>query len=53
LDVKLSGDHGSQQETCFNKSLKRNCTVSTGIPNLGVWCKKWSNWISEVGQKNL
>ena len=24
---------------CFNKSFKRNCTISTGIPNLGVWCK--------------
>jgi len=21
---------------CFNKSFIRNCTVSTGIPNLGV-----------------
>jgi len=31
-----------------------NCTISTGIPNLGVWCKKWSNWTSrvEVGKKN-
>jgi len=25
---------------CFNKSFKRHCTISTGIPNLGVWCKK-------------
>jgi len=24
----------------FNKSFKRNCTISTGIPKLGVWCKK-------------
>jgi len=24
---------------CFNKSFKRNCTISTGIPNLWVWCK--------------
>jgi len=37
---------------CFNKSFKRNCTISTGIPNLGVWCEKWSNWASGVGQKN-
>jgi len=39
---------------CFNKSFKRNCTISTGNPNLGAWCKKWSNWTSGVvvGQKN-
>jgi len=39
---------------CFNKSFKRNCTISTGSPNLRVWCKKWSNWTSGVGvgQKN-
>jgi len=24
---------------CFNKSFIRNCTDSTGIPNLGMWCK--------------
>ena len=24
---------------CFNKSFIRNCTISTGIPNLGVWRK--------------
>ena len=36
---------------CFNKSFIRNCTISTGIPNIGVWCKKWSSWISAVGQK--
>jgi len=29
----------------------RNCTISTGIPNLRVWCKKWSNWASGVGYK--
>jgi len=33
---------------CFNKSFKRNCTISTGC-NLWVWCKKWSNWTSGVG----
>jgi len=39
---------------CFKKSFKRNCTISTGIPNLRVWFKKWSNWTSgiEVGEKN-
>ena len=36
---------------CFNKSLKRNYTILTGTPNLGVWCKKWLNWTSGVGQK--
>jgi len=25
---------------CFNKSFIRNCTISTGILNSGVWCKK-------------
>ena len=28
---------------CCNKSFQRNCTTSTGIPNLGAWCKKWFN----------
>jgi len=37
---------------CFNKSFKRNCTISTGIPDFGVWCKKWSNWKSGVGKKS-
>ena len=34
-------------------SFKKNCTILTRIPNLGVWCKKWSNWTSGVraGQK--
>jgi len=48
LDVKINGNRGAQQEICFNKSFKRNCTISTGIANLGVWCKKFG-----VGQKNL
>ena len=25
---------------CFNKCFNRNCTISTEIPNLGVWCEK-------------
>jgi len=37
---------------CFNKNLKRNCTISTEIPNLGVCCKIVSKWTSEVGQRN-
>jgi len=51
LAVKINGNRGAQQDICFNKSFKRNCTISTGIPNLGVWCKKRSNWTSGVGQK--
>jgi len=39
---------------CCNKSFQRNCTISTGIPDLKVRCKKWFNWTSGggVGQKN-
>jgi len=37
---------------CFNKTFKRNSTISTGIPNLGVWCKGWSNWTSGVGRRS-
>jgi len=37
LAVKINGNRGAQQEICFNKSFKRNCTVPTGIPNLRVW----------------
>jgi len=39
--TSIIGNHGALQKICFNKSFKRNCTISTGIPNLGVWCKKW------------
>jgi len=36
-------------------SFIRNSAISTGIPNLEVWCKKWSNWTSgfEVRQNIL
>jgi len=34
LAVKINENRGAQQEICFNKSFKRNCTISTGIPNL-------------------
>ena len=40
------------REICFNKSFNRNCAISTGIPNLGVWFKRWSDWTSGVGQKS-
>ena len=49
---EINGNRGAQQEICFNKSFKRNCTISTGIPNFGVWFKKWSNWTPGIGQKN-
>jgi len=45
----INGGRGTQQEFCFNKSFKRNCTGSTGIPNLVVQCKKGFNWTSGVG----
>ena len=35
----------------FYKSFKRYCTISPGIPNLGVRCKKWLSCTSGVGQK--
>jgi len=31
--------------------FKSNRTISIGIPNFRVWCKRWSNWTSGVGQK--
>jgi len=34
LAVKINGNGGPQQDICFNKSFKRNCTTSTRIPNL-------------------
>jgi len=36
----------------FQQKFQKKCTISTRIRNLGEWCKKWSNWISGVGQKN-
>jgi len=38
------------KNSLFQKSFKRNYTISTTISNLGVWCKKWSNWTSRFGQ---
>jgi len=44
LAVKITGNRDTQQENmCVNKSFKRSFIISTGIPNLGVWCTKWSN----------
>jgi len=51
LAVKMKGNRGAQQEICFNKSFRRNCTVSTRIPYLRVWFKKLSNWTSGFGHK--
>jgi len=28
----------------FQQKFQKNGTISTGILNLGVWHKKWSNW---------
>jgi len=39
LAVKINGSRGARQEICFNKSFKRNCTISTGVSTLGVRCK--------------
>ena len=47
--LEINGNRGEENEICFNKGFKRNCTISTGIPNSGVWCRKWSNWTSAVG----
>jgi len=47
-----NGNRLVEQEFCFNKSLKRNCTISTGTSydysNSWVRCKKWFNWTSGV-----
>jgi len=32
----MNGNRGAQQEICFNKSFKRNYTISTGIPILAA-----------------
>jgi len=37
LAVKINGNRGTQQEIFDStKVSKRNCTISTEIPNLGV-----------------
>jgi len=41
--LAINGNRGAQQEFCFNKSFKRNCSILTGmigIRNVGVRCKK-------------
>ena len=57
--VTSSGDHyccllpsSKALRTCHSGFSDRNSTISTGIPNLGVWYEKWCNWTSGVGQKN-
>jgi len=49
--LKINGNRVPARTLWFNKSFKRNCTISTGIPNCGVRCKKWSNWAPGVGRK--
>jgi len=47
--LTLNGNRGTQQELFVSTSFIRNRSISTGIPNLEVWCKKWSNWTSGIG----
>jgi len=51
--LAINGIRGTQQEFSVSVSFKRYCTISTGIPNLGVSCKKLFSWTSgvRVGQK--
>jgi len=37
--------------TARNLCFKRNCTISTGIPNLGVWCKNDPSGHTESDKK--
>jgi len=34
----------------IQQKFQKKLYFSTGIPNLGMWCKKWSNWTCGVGQ---
>jgi len=50
LALKINGNRCAQQEiSVLTKVSKEIVPFQTGIPNLGVWCKKWSNWTSGVG----
>jgi len=39
--LAINGNRDAQQETSVSTTVnfKKNCTISTGIPNLGVQCK--------------
>jgi len=56
LAVKINGNRGAQQEIFVSTKVSKEIVPfqSTGIPNLRVWRKKWSNWTSGagIGQKN-
>jgi len=39
------------KKSLFQQKFKKNVPFQQEIPNLRVWCKKWSNWTSRVGQK--
>jgi len=53
LAVKINGNRGAQQEISVStKGSKEIEPFQQGFPNLRMWCKKWSNWTSGVGQKN-
>jgi len=43
----INTNYGAQQELCFNKSFKRNYTISTGISHLEVRFK----WTSGIRKK--
>ena len=48
LAVTIHGN-GGIQKSLFQQKVKKKFTILTEIPNLGVLCKKWSNWTSGVG----
>jgi len=37
------------KKSLFQQKFQKNGTILTGIPNLGVWCKKLSDCSSGVG----
>ena len=54
LTVKISGNRGAQQVISVSTKVSKELYHFNRILNLGVWCKKRSNWTSAVGvwQKN-
>jgi len=52
LAVKINAIRGAQQETSVPTNVSKAVVqLQQEYPILGVWCKKWSNWTSGVGQK--
>jgi len=53
LVVEINGNCSAQQEISVStKVSKEIVSFQQELPNLGVWCKKWSKWTSGVRQKN-